>query len=157
MNIGFFLDELVHFLIALTIGIFFYRRNRDWRTILLALIFGFFLDLDHFFDYFAYFGWHFNFAEFLNVDTYMDPSGKIYVLLHGWEFLLPLWLFSRWLAKRWQVNQLEWAVTLAYFFHLAWDNHGIFTGASNPLTYFFTYRLLNNFSVESYIHLVKFL
>lgn len=144
---NFLKDELIHLTFALTVGVFFYLKRRDWRLILGALIFGFFVDLDHLFDYFLYFGLKFNWFSFLNVGTYMIPSQKIYVFFHGWEFVVPLWLMGKRLGEQWKIKYLAWAVSLAYLSHLFWDN---FTVSAHPLAYSFIYRLLNGFSLESF-------
>ncbi len=144
---NFLKDELIHLILALIIGVFFYLKRRDWRLILGALIFGFFVDVDHLFDYFLYFGLKFKLSDFLNVTTYMMSAEKIYVLFHGWEFVIPLWLGGKWLGKRFKIRDLEWVISFAYLGHLFWDNFGI---SAHPLAYSFIYRLLNGFSLESF-------
>lgn len=83
----------------------------------------------------------------MDVTTYMMPAGKIYVLFHGWEFVIPLWLVSKWGGKRFKIKGLEWVISLAYLSHLLWDN---FTISAPSLAYSFIYHLLNNFSLESF-------
>ena len=108
-----------------------------------AFLLGVFIDADHLFDYFAYFGWHFNLADFFHAGNYMEQAGKTYILLHGWEYLLPLWIIGRFLGKKVKARGLEWAVTLAYLGHLFWDQISF---SHNPGAYFVVYRLLHHFS-----------
>ena len=108
-----------------------------------AFLLGVFVDADHLFDYFAYFGWHFNLVDFFHAGNYMEEAEKVYVLLHGWEFIIPLWLIGRWLGKKAKIKGLEWAVVLAYLAHLLWDNLSF---NHHPLAYSFVYRLLHHFS-----------
>lgn len=58
------------------------------------------------------------------------------------------WLLGRWIG----ITGLEWTVSFAYFFHLLWENFG---AKYHPLAYFFTHRLLNNFSLESFDNLIE--
>lgn len=142
-----FISELEHFLLTLGIALLFFWRFHDRRVILFCFFFGFLIDVDHLFDYFAYHGFNFNLARFLDVHNYMGPAGKIYVLFHGWEYLLLFWLLGRWLGKRWKIKKLEWAISLVYLGHLLIDHLSF---SHHPLVYFFFYRLLNNFSLESF-------
>lgn len=139
-------SELQHFLLSLSIALIFYWRYRDWRVIPFCFLFGFFVDIDHFLDCFAYRGLDFNLWHFLDVSTYVKPGGRVYILFHGFEYFLPFWLVGRWLGQRWQVKKLEWAICLAYLGHLLLDH---FSFSHHPLMYFFIYRLVNGFSLEA--------
>lgn len=144
---NFWAHEMVHLILTGVIGGFFYWRYRDWRLILVTVLLGVFIDLDHFFDYFTYFGPTLNLTNFFNAGSYMEPAGKIYVPLHGWEFVIPLWLISKWGGKRFKIKGLEWAISLAYLGHLLWDHFSIH---HHLFAYSFIYRLFNNFSLESF-------
>jgi len=146
-HLNFFGHEMVHLAVTAVIAGFLFWRFRDWRLVIVAFLVGIFIDLDHWFDYFAYFGLRINLSDFFNVTSYVEPAGKIYVLFHGWEFAIPLWLIGRWGGKRLKIKGLEWAVTLSYLGHLLWDNLSF---PHHPLAYSFIYRLLNNFSLESF-------
>ena len=138
------IDELIHFILALGIGLGCYLKFDNSWLIFVALIFGFLIDVDHLFDYFAYFGARFKLKDFLNTNSYMKSSGKIFVLLHGWEYVLLFWLIGHGI----DVAGLDWAMSLSYLAHLFWDN---FSFSHHPLTYFLTYRLINKFSVKKLI------
>lgn len=144
---NFWSHEMVHFALVAVISGFFYWRYRDWRLILATVLFGIFIDLDHLFDYFAHFGPTFNLANFFNVSSYMGPAGKIYVPLHGWEFIFLLAILGKILERRFEIKGLMWAIVLVYGTHLLWDHFSI---NHHPLAYFFTYRFLNNFSLKSF-------
>lgn len=141
------ISELQHFLVTLVIALFLYRRYRDWRLIFVSFAFGFFIDLDHWFDYLAYFGLNINLSNFFNPGSYMRPSGKIYVPLHGWEFIPVFGAVSKIFEKRLKIRGLMWAVVFPYTAHLFLDS---FSFPHHPLGYSFFYRLLNNFSLESF-------
>lgn len=140
-------SELQHFLLTLAIALLLFWRYRDWRLIPVCFFFGFLIDVDHLFDYFAYYGLSFNLSRFFDVCSYIEPAGKIYVLLHGWEYVVLFWLIARWFGKRRNLRGLEWAVSLPYFGHLLIDN---FSFSHHPLAYSLIFRLLNNFSLVSF-------
>lgn len=138
--------ESVHFLLTLGIAPFLFKHFRDWRLILACFLFGMLIDLDHLFDFFAFYGLDFDWRKFF-INGYADKAEKIYVLLHGWEFVLPLWFFGKWAGKKLKIKGLEWAVFLSYLGHLLIDH---FSFPHHPLAYFFFHRLLNNFSQMSF-------
>lgn len=146
-HLNFLGHETIHLILTALIAGFLFWRFKDWRLVIVAFLVGIFIDIDHWFDYFAYFGLKINLSDFFNVASYVIPAGKIYVLLHGWEFVIPLWLIGRWLGEKFKIRGLEWAVGLSYLGHLLWDN---FSFSHHPLAYSFIYRLLNNFSLASF-------
>lgn len=145
---GFILNESVHFLLTGLVGAFLFWRFRDWKLILISFITGVLIDVDHWFDYFAYYGLDINFANFFDVGSYVKPSGKVYILFHGWEYLFPFWLIGRWGARKKKIEGLAWALCLPYLVHLIWD---VFTIPTHFLFYSFIYRWLNHFNLRSLI------
>ncbi len=146
-----FTSELQHFLVTLVIALFLYWRYRNWRLIPICFFFGFFIDLDHWFDYFAYYGLKGNPIDFFDVVSYMESSGKIYVPLHGWEYIPIFALLGKIFEKRFKIKGLMWAIILPYGLHLFLDH---FSFSHHPLAYSFIYRLLNNFSLQSFNNLL---
>lgn len=143
----FFLYEGQHIFITLAISLFLFWRYRNWRLIPICFLFGFFIDADHLVDYFSYSGLNFNLQNFFNTKSYMIPSGKIYVPLHGWEFAIVFWLISRWIGKKKKINGPEWAISLPFLAHLLIDN---FTFVHHPLAYSLLFRLLNGFDIVAF-------
>ncbi len=146
-NNAILLHEFIHFALTSLVAIFFWLKFKDKRLILAAFIFGFLIDVDHWFDYFAYFGLRGNLKNFFIVETYVHGSGKTFILLHGWEYLIVFWLIGKFIGKRFKIKSLEWVITIAYLAHLLWDNFSFF---HHPLAYSFIYRLVNNFSLKSF-------
>jgi len=136
-------DELVHFFSALTVGLVLNIIYQDWRLVLVALLFGFLIDTDHWFDYFAAYGSKISLRKFFSPYAYVKNSEKIYVFLHGWEYLPIFWLVGRWTG----IQGMEWAMSLAYFLHLFWDQ---LSCTKNPRAYFLTYRAVSGFSLRSF-------
>lgn len=145
MLLGLITFESPHFLLSLGIGLLLFTRYQNRRLILASFLFGFFIDVDHLFDFFAYFGLHFNLLDFFNVNTYIVPAGKSYVPLHGWEFVPLFWLVAKKLGEKWKIKGLEWAVSLSYFGHLLIDH---FSFLHRSWAYSFFFRWLNGFSLE---------
>jgi len=147
INNNVFLHEITHFSLTSLIAIFFWLRFKDKRLILAAFLFGFLIDIDHWFDYFSYFGPVINLKNFFDVTTYVHQSGKTFIPLHGWEYLIIFWLIGKYIGKKFKIKVLEWVITFAYLAHLLWDN---FSFSHHPLAYSFIFRLINNFSLKSF-------
>ena len=104
-----------------------------------------FIDLDHFIDYFLYVDFsRFNLAEFLAVDYVLEVN-KIYVLFHGWEFVLLFLLLAN-IFKKYQPILLT--IGLAVFGHLLVDQ---FTNGAVFFSYSLIYRFINDFSYNAFI------
>ena len=158
-------DELIHLSFSLLSAfILFWLFGSLW-FFPFCLALGFFIDIDHWFDYLYcffnlpdkkmvkknLFSLSFHLKNFFNPSYYVLRNNMVFVPLHGWEYLPFFWLALRMLGKGIGVIGLEWSV-LAYFFHLAWDQY---TSSGNPLAYFFSHRLKNNFSYEAYKNPLK--
>ena len=135
------IDEMIHFNFALGVGLACFLIFGNPWLILVAIFFGFLIDVDHWFDYFCLFGFKLNLKKFFSIGTYMKASGKIFVPLHAWELVPVFWLIGFWLG----VPGLNWAMSLAYLLHLVWDN---FSFPHPPLFYFFSYRWRRKFRFQ---------
>jgi len=133
------IDELVHFSLAFLVGVICYLNFGNPWLILVALAFGFLIDVDHLFDYFAHFGFKFNLKEFLQIN-YMESSGKIFVLLHAWELVPVFWL----VGFCFEVPGLSWTMSGAYLGHLLWDQVHF---PHHPLMYFLIFRSHHKFNL----------
>lgn len=133
-NIGF--DLSAHFIISLEIGFIAYLFYGEAVYFLAALLGGFFIDSDHIFDCFIYFG-KISLRKVL-VFPYRRAE-KVYLLLHSWELIIITGFFVFWQqALFWQVFVFSWAM------HLLVDN--IDQLKKKRLGhYFFIYRLVNRF------------
>jgi len=143
---GLFIHELIHFTISLLIGLLLYYHYKDYRLILASILFGIFIDLDHFIDFFLNYGLSLNLSNFF-AGNYFDESGKIYVLFHGWEFLPFYWLAGKFIGKKLKIKGLGWAISLSIAGHLVFDS---FAYSHHPLAYFFIYRFINGFTLQGF-------
>ncbi len=86
-------DLTIHFTLAVVLAGFFYCLTGGWVWPALAVGGGIFIDMDHFIDYYRYFGGRFSAVDFFG-HKYL-ASGKCYVILHSWELVLCVWILSR--------------------------------------------------------------
>jgi len=93
-------------------------------SLVVALLVGVLLDLDHLLDYYRW--------------LILDRSNRLWLILHSYELLLPALFISY--ASDW--NPLAIAGTLALLGHLLGDQ---WANPIRPLGYFFTFRALNRF------------
>ena len=109
--------------------------------IFLCLLFGWLIDLDHLIDFFILNKKKdlFNLNLFIS-GSYFQKSQKIYIFLHSYEITFFLFISSI------MVEQNIFYVALAHFFHLLQDQ---ITNKVKKSSYFFIYRLLNNFSIKA--------
>lgn len=146
------LTEVLHFSIALVLFLGFLRSYK-WWVAAFALVFGFFIDADHLFDYGYYlvkFKQPFRLAEFLSTGMF-GRTGKIFVPLHAWELVVVLLLFSlifrlgRFKASRWKLlSQILLVSGVALAAHVLTD---FFTNNMSFLSYSLIWRWINGFDV----------
>lgn len=136
-NILTFIDLTIHLIIAFVLALFFRWLTGGWAWPVLAIIGGILIDLDHFIDYFLYFGPRFSLADFFG-HKYI-ASGRIYVIFHSWEITAVLWLVS---AKVLWVTPFVTGISA----HLLVDC--FFRPRPNILFYSLVYRSIHGFRKE---------
>lgn len=137
---SFLLHELSHLTIGLIVGFilnFFFKKK---NLIFLALAISILVDIDHLFDYFLYYG--LSLHSPISGSNYFCLSGKLYILLHAWEYL-PLILFLALYFKKLKAFLITIFLSLAGHYFL--DQ---FTNSIYPLGYLLIYRLVNNFDIN---------
>jgi len=106
---------------------------------LISLVFGVLVDLDHLFDY-----WYSEGGLTFDLDTFMatryfKKRGRIFVLFHAWEYLpLLYFVWQAWKGRKWAV-----AATAAMSTHVVFDH---FLNDLKPLGYFLWWRLKHRFN-----------
>lgn len=116
-----------HLILSSFVGLSGWITTRDRRALPLAIGSGTLPDLDHGADYL----W---FA--------LRKEHRLILPLHGYEWLIPLWLWSR---RRWG-TRLAAVVTISYLVHLLADQYENQTRAPG---YFFCFRFLHSFHLAS--------
>ncbi len=153
MNIPLWLHESTHFLLSVLAAYiawaYYGNKNKKKKPgvlflLVLGIIAGFFVDLDHMFDYILVFGFnHFNLKEFLDGTQFLI-SRKFYVPLHGFEFVILL-LIAFWYVKKLRFKAVILTIALALFFHLMIDS---VINNLYPKSYSIIYRAVNHFDFE---------
>jgi membrane-bound metal-dependent hydrolase YbcI (DUF457 family) len=111
--------------------------------LLLALVFGVLIDVDHVLDYLYAHGPHLDLRTFMD-GQYEYKSKRVFVLLHAFEYLPLLYLFwNAYRGRKWAV-----AATAAMGSHIAADH--LLNGV-RPLSYFISYRLKHRFRAGAII------
>ena len=122
------------------IGVMSLIDGINFNIILLCLLFGWLIDLDHLIDFILlnekkdYFNLNLFFSG-----SYFQKNQKIYIFLHSYEITLALIYFSNLYDKK------IYYVALAHFLHLFQDQ--IFNNV-RFFSYFFIYRLSINFDIK---------
>ena len=109
---------------------------------------GFFVDLDHLFDYFLAFGFNFNLQAFLKGYQFVKID-KIYIPLHAWELPAVLLVIVFFVKK---LNNLSKAFVTAFavglIFHLTIDT---VTNEQYFKSYFLSYRIEKKFELKELV------
>lgn len=147
-----FFDLSKHFIVTSLIAFFLWRKYHDIKLVVITYFMGVLIDVDHFIDYFFYVssfpyrsGWHFNPFEFFYPSIYVKSTGKVFVFLHGWEYLAVFWFIAQKLKRR--IPGIHFALLIPYLCHLLIDQSPFI---KSPFAYFFFYRLFNNFSLHAF-------
>jgi hypothetical protein len=134
----------IHFLFSLLAGIIVWRI---WRKPILAIsaamLGGVLVDIDHFADYFLAYGWNFSWSYFIKGFEFLK-SDKLYVLFHGWEYVVILLLVAI-ILKNKAAKSAFLALSLALFFHLVAD---VIMDKVPPKSYSVVFRAENNFNLQ---------
>lgn len=140
------IDLLAHFFISIAIGFFlwylFDRKNKQtfFLCLFFSLLSGFFIDIDHLFDYGMTYGFVWNFYQFISEDYFSKTN---YVLFHGFEYVFSFALLAFFTGNK---TKRLFLLVLAssLFFHLAVD---IVVSRASIKSYFLMYRILTGFTV----------
>ncbi|MFH0763142.1 MAG: hypothetical protein V1925_04560 [Candidatus Omnitrophota bacterium] len=128
------LDLPVHFLVTAIACLLIYLKTAKPAYIFIFVLGAIFIDLDHFIDYFLYFGTKFRMKDFMG-STYLD-SGKVYLFFHSWELVLTAFILS-----------VIFKSTGLFIFFLGVLSHLVIDNVQrkNPLIYFIIYRIMMSF------------
>ena len=135
----------IHFLLAVLVGYLCGRIFKQVRLgIIVGILGGFLIDLDHVLEYFLFFGPTFNFQYFIESRQFL-LSEKIRLYFHAWEYV-PILLLLAWFFRSQQKLKLIF-ITLAFsgMIHLVSD---IFINNYYFRYYSITYRYQRDFSAS---------
>lgn len=140
-----YIHELSHLLAGLIIGIIFYQIYKQKLLLIIPVITSFLIDADHLIDLWLYTSQnHVPFNPWLLFSDYFHQAGKIYLFFHSYEIILLLLIAGIFFVK---YRKYLLAVSISMLVHIILDQltyHPVF------LEYFFVYRLINGFSVDTF-------
>ncbi|MFA6973584.1 MAG: hypothetical protein WC238_02465 [Parcubacteria group bacterium] len=132
-----FLHLFIHIALSLLAGFIVWKLwQKPVASFVAGIVGGFLVDLDHVIDYFLAFGWNIRLDYFAKGYQFLK-SDKIYVLLHGWEYVIILAVLAIWVLKNKTAKSVILALALGLFFHLGFD------ASANEGAKFSTYSIAN--------------
>jgi hypothetical protein len=131
------LEICVHLAFTIIFSLIIYLKSGNLGYIIIFILGGILIDVDHLVDYSVFFKKRFNLKDFLNA-TFLE-SGKIYLILHSWEINLIVFLLGLAIKS----NGLL-LLALSLTIHLSIDN----LQRKNLLIYFFIYRIIKKFDAK---------
>lgn len=142
-----FLHLSIHLSFALLVGFIVFRIwRKSTASFMGGALGGFLIDLDHLIDYFLAFGFNFKPDYFINGYQFLK-SDKIYVLFHGWEYVIILMVIAV-AVKNLKLKSLVFALALGAFFHLSAD---VIINNASVKFYSIIFRSKNRFEVEKIV------
>ena len=136
----------LHILTSIMAGYIVWKIwKKPIAAFLTAFIGGVLIDLDHLIDYFLAFGLSFNLEYFAKGYQFLK-SDKIYILFHGWEYVIILIVLAIWIIKNKTAKSVFLALARGLFFHLSVDC--ITNDGAKISTYSIIYRTKNNFDLN---------
>lgn len=141
-----YIDIIAHIIVSTASGYFLFKAFHGKKKylpicIILSLVSGLLIDVDHLFDYFIAFGLNFHYNSFMNGDMFLKTR-KTYVLFHGFEYVIIMFLCIPFIHKK--RNKLFLTIlAVSLFLHICTD---IVLFGSPIKSYFITYRILTGFT-----------
>lgn len=136
---GLAVDELMHGLVALPFAAFLYYKSRSVKYFLVPVAATYLIDMDHWVDYFLYYGGSVNLTRFLSGE-YFAITSRAVVPLHAWEWLGILCVVA-YIKKRW--DSVCVGIALGVFAHLIWDSRTV----GSVVFYSILYRISHGFII----------
>jgi hypothetical protein len=138
-----YIHLFIHFILAVLVGFYFGGiMKKKWLGVLIGILGGFLIDIDHVLEYFLVYGLQFNFQYFIESRQFLT-SDKIRIYFHAWEYF-PLLLILSWLFRRQKyIKFILLTLAFAGLVHLVTD---VFINGYKLRYYSIYYRYINNFS-----------
>lgn len=141
-----FAHEILHFLSGIIMYFLIYQLYGKFSLAVLAFLICVFIDIDHYLEGLFFNGFNFKWIFTLKPGNYWKKTGKMTILLHGWE-ILPVTLFLGWMFGQ---QPLAFTVVLSLFIHYSIDTIlYVSYGKMSIFHYFLTYRLYHRFNLKN--------
>lgn len=131
------LHEIGHVIIALPFGYYLWKRSKSYSYLAIYFFVTVFMDIDHLFDYWRYYGFGFDPILFLGLG-YFEGPGRAFVPFHAWEWII----ISLVLFKKLQ-KIIILTCALSMLSHLIWDSLNV----GSVLFYSIIYRGFEGFRI----------
>lgn len=130
-----------HILISCTLSWICFILTDSLMVALLAAVTGVLVDADHLVDYLLFNGRldKGSFRKLLSGGHFQE-SRKLYLPLHSYELLMPIWIF----ASIFNAFLIAMWISISFVIHLVLDQAAY---APRALTYFGIYRAINSFDL----------
>jgi hypothetical protein len=141
-----YLIVVEHLPLALVNGWVFYVNEPNIWFLIVALAFGWLVDIDHFFDYFYWLKnshTKFSLNAFLK-GKYFNKCRKVYLIFHAWEWVILLLVSSFILEER---STVLLCAGLGLFAHLIQDQ---ITNKPSYIGYSILFRIFSSFSLDAF-------
>lgn len=139
----------LHVLTALIAGYIIWRFFREpIISFGAAFVGGVLIDLDHLIDYFLAFGVNFRLEGFL-LGVQFEKNDKIYVLFHGWEYVILLAIVTWLIKSNIKLKVAILALSLGAFFHLLIDVN--INGGMTIKSYSILYRATHHYDMKKVV------
>lgn len=126
------LQEVGHGLIALPFALLLWKKTKSLKKVGLLFLITYLVDLDHFVDYFSFYGFELNLENFFGTG-YFEKTGRAITPFHAWEWIIGLSI----MAKKRGWGSIYTILTFALLPHVIFD--AIVVGSF--LKYSIIYRL----------------
>lgn len=138
-----FWSEVVHLLFSMLLGWFVYKKlYQSYWVFFWVLLWGFFVDADHFIDFWIAFPFSFDLKLFFSWASF-HYLNKAFLFFHSYEIVF-LWLiFVKYSTSRFRYLLL--AFCLGLLSHLVID---VITNEAKISWYSLVYRAMNNFDLK---------
>jgi hypothetical protein len=139
------LVEIVsNIILSVLAGLIVSFTTHEYWALPVAFAGGVLIDADHVLDYLLFTkGRSMSLREFIS-GVYFERSGKIYVVLHGYEYAAAFLALGA-IHRSW--SWLFWALGLSMMFHMIFD---VLSYKPKWLTYSIVYRLSHGFNLDSF-------
>ncbi len=111
----------IHLYLAILTGYLAGKYFKNiWLGLIVGVVGGFFIDLDHVLEYLLVFNWQFNLYNFFEGRQFL-VSDKIHLWFHAWEYIYFLLLLAWLLRKKEIIKIILITMSLAMSVHLLTD------------------------------------
>ena len=83
------IQEIFHGVFALPLAYLIWVKTKSFKKAILVILLTYLIDIDHFLDYFLYYGMKININDFLSA-SYFEITKRAIVPFHAWEWALIL-------------------------------------------------------------------